>query len=275
MKTLQIRAGASFRLTTTQPTAAVFLIRPERRIPQRTVWETWQSDPGVPYHDYVDQSGNTCRRLVLPTGSFELKYDVLVETSPFEDPVDTEAIAHDVSTVPDDALVYLLPSRYCLSDLLFDRAQELFGWTIPGWQRVQTISDWVHNNINFAYGSSNPTTTALDVLTNGWGVCRDFAHVMVTFCRALNIPARYVFGYLADIDVPPPDSPMDFCAWCEVYLGGRWWTFDPRNNQRRKGRVAIARGRDALDVAMLTTFGTVQLDEMVVVADPATADSPV
>jgi len=161
-----------------------------------------------------------------------------------------------------------MPSRYCLSDVLFPRAQELFGLTPPGWARVQAICDWVHTNIRFSYGTSTPATTALDVLANGIGVCRDFTHLAIAFCRALNIPARYAFGYLPDIDVPPATAPMDFCAWFEVYLGGRWYVFDARNNERRKGRVTIARGRDALDVAMLTTFGMVTLASMIVRADP-------
>jgi transglutaminase-like putative cysteine protease len=146
-------------------------------------------------------------------------------------------------------------------------AWQLFGTMEPGWARVQAICDWVHSNIRFQYGSSNSLTTAADVCAQGIGVCRDFAHLAVTFCRALHIPARYVFGYLPDIGVPPPDDPMDFCAWIEVYLAGRWWTFDPRNNEPRVGRVLIGRGRDALDVAMVTTFGSPRLAQMTVWAD--------
>jgi transglutaminase-like putative cysteine protease len=268
MKALQVRAGANFTMVANQPTAAVFVVRPEQRIPQRVLWESWETEPFLPYRDYVDPAGNRCRRLTLPAGRFELAYDVLAETTPHVDESDTSAVEHHISDVPDEALVYTLPSRFCLSDLLFDRAWQLFGGIAPGWGRVQAISDWVHDNINFAYGSSTGTTTALDVLNAGYGVCRDFAHVMIAFCRALNIPTRYAFGYLPDIDVPPPYTTMDFCAWCEVYLGGRWWVFDPRNNQRRKGRITIARGRDALDVAMVTTFGQVGLEEMTVHADP-------
>jgi len=150
-------------------------------------------------------------------------------------------------------------------------AWELFGATEPGGARVQAICDWVHDNIAFQYGTSNPLTTAVDVLEQRKGVCRDLAHVAITFCRALNIPARYVFGYLPDIYVPPNPAPMDFAAWMEVYLGDRWWTFDPRNNERRVGRVLIGRGRDALDVAMLTTFGPAVFRSMAVWADPDSA----
>ena len=152
-------------------------------------------------------------------------------------------------------------------------AWQLFGGIDSGWGRVQAICDWVHGNIRFQYGTSNSLTTAADVCSAGVGVCRDFAHLAVTFCRALNIPARYVFGYLPDIGVPPPDAPMDFCAWMEVYLGGRWWTFDPRNNQPRIGRVLVGRGRDALDVAMLTTYGSPRLKKMTVWADETASSS--
>jgi transglutaminase-like putative cysteine protease len=146
-------------------------------------------------------------------------------------------------------------------------AWELFGHTDLGWRRVQAICDWVHENITFQYGASNPLTTAVDVFKSRKGVCRDFAHLAVTFCRAMNIPARYVFGYLPDLYVPLPPEPMDFAAWMEVWLGDRWWTFDPRNNTRRVGRVLIGRGRDALDVAMLTTFGPAEFRSMTVWAD--------
>jgi transglutaminase-like putative cysteine protease len=178
---------------------------------------------------------------------------------------DAPQLAPDV--LPDDVLLYTLPSRYCLSDMLADVAWQHFGTTDPGWGRVQAICDFVHARINFAYGSSLPTTTAVDVYQNATGVCRDFAHLAIAFCRAMNIPARYVFGYLPDIDVPPPYATMDFCAWFEAFLGGTWYTFDARNNERRRGRAVIGRGRDALDVAMVTTYGPAQLHEMLVRAD--------
>jgi transglutaminase-like putative cysteine protease len=173
--------------------------------------------------------------------------------------------------MPGDLLHFTLPSRYCLSDELMGMAWELFGQTEPGARRVQAICDWVHDNIKFKYGTSNPLTTAADVLRDRIGVCRDLTHVAVSFCRAMNIPARYVFGYLPDLYVPPDPSPMDFAAWMEVWLGDRWWTFDPRNNTRRVGRVLIGRGRDALDVAMITTFGPAKFSSMTVWADRAVA----
>jgi len=198
----------------------------------------------------------------------------MIEVSGQADEVAPDAVQLPVEELPDEALLYTLPSRFCLSDTLSDMAWQLFGTIEPGWARVQAICDWVHGNIRFQYGSSNSLTTAADVCAQGVGVCRDFAHLAVTFCRALNIPARYVFGYLPDIGVPPPDAPMDFCAWMEVYLAGRWWTFDPRNNEPRIGRVLIGRGRDALDVAMVTTYGSPRLAQMTVWADAAPLAPP-
>jgi len=177
--------------------------------------------------------------------------------------------------LPDEALVYTLPSRFCPSQEIANDAWSLFGSIRPGWSRVQAICDWVHTNIRFQYGTSTPLTTALDIYEQGVGVCRDFTQLAITFCRAMNIPTRYVFGYIPDIGVPLPDDPMDFCAWMEVYLSGRWWTFDPRNNTPRVGRVLIGRGRDALDVAMVTSYGSPLLQQMIVWADEATADGTV
>jgi transglutaminase-like putative cysteine protease len=162
-----------------------------------------------------------------------------------------------------------LPSRYCLPDVLGDEAWSRFGDLTPGYRRVQAICDYVHNHLTFQYGSSTALSSAADVNRTRMGVCRDFTHLAVSFCRALNIPVRYVFGYLPDLDVPPDPAPMDFAAWMEVWLGDRWWTFDPRNNSRRKGRIVIGRGRDASDVAMATTFGGPLLESMVVQAEEA------
>jgi transglutaminase-like putative cysteine protease len=264
---LRVRVGCEFAYRAGQPTPAVFLVRPEAEADHRVLEEHWSTTPDLEFSDYRDLYGNVCRRLTLPEGGFHLNYDALVATPDEPDQVALDAEQFPASELPDDVLVYTLPSRYCLSDVLSERAWELFGNLAPGWGRVQQICDWVHDHVQFAYGTSTRVTTALDVYERGVGVCRDFTHLGITFCRALNIPARYVFGYIPDIDVPPPDSPMDFCAWFEAYLGGRWWTFDPRNNQRRKGRVPIARGRDALDVAMVTTYGAPILEKMVVWAD--------
>jgi transglutaminase-like putative cysteine protease len=222
-------------------------------------------------HTYHDSYGNRCQRILLPIGEHILYYDAVVQVTDDWDEVAFDASQMPVEDLPDDVLLYTLPSRFCLSDVLSDTAWHLFGNTQPGWARVQAICDWVHTAIRFQYGTSTPFTTAVDVYEQRVGVCRDFAHLAVTFCRALNIPTRYVFGYLPDIGVPPSDDPMDFCAWIEVYLGGRWWTFDPRNNTPRVGRVLIGRGRDALDVAMVTTYGSPTLKQMTVWADEVVA----
>ena len=264
---MNVDVGCTFDYETDAVTPAVVLVRPFSAERQRVLEERWIADPDMPFHDYVDIYGNVCRRINLGPGRTKFAYDATVVVSGDLDAYVPDARQLPVQELPDDVLLYTLPSRYCLSDVLSDRAWELFGATAPGWTRVQAISDFVHGHVTFGYGSSTPDTTAVDVYERAAGVCRDFAHLTIAFARAMNVPARYVFGYLPDIDVPPPDAPMDFCAWLEVYLDGSWWTFDPRNNQRRKGRVVIARGRDALDVAMVTTYGGAILHEMVVRAD--------
>jgi transglutaminase-like putative cysteine protease len=263
---LAVRVGCEFVYDVDVPTPAVLLVRPDPR-ECRVRSEEWTTDPRAPHHDYRDMYGNVCRRFTFAPGRTRLRYDATVDVLPTPADTDEEAVELPVQRLPDEALVFTLPSRYCLSDELSDRAWQLFGGVAPGWGRVQAICDWVHENIRFQYGTSRPDTTAAHVLEAGTGVCRDFAHLAITFCRALNIPARYAFGYLPDIGVPPPDAPMDFCAWMEVYLGHRWWTFDPRNNQRRIGHIVIARGRDALDCAMVTTYGAARLETMTVWAD--------
>src|SRR5207253_2431417 len=220
------------------------------------VTETWSTQTPVPVDEYADFYGNPVKRLLMPEGPLGLRYDAVVSVPDEPDPDGRAAPQLTIDDIPGELLHFTLPSRYCLSDQLMGMAWDLFGQTDAGGARVQAVCDWVHDNIKFQYGTSNPMTTAVDVLEQRKGVCRDLAHLAITFCRALNIPARYVFGYLPDLYVPPPDSPMDFAAWMEVYLGDRWWTFDPRNNMRRVGRVLIGRGRDALDVAMLTTVGS-------------------
>ncbi len=264
---LRIGVGCDFHYHVDAPTPAIFMVRPAANAEQLIVDESWVVEPHVPFHDYVDMYGNTCRRLVLPTGKSTIRYRANVDVADEIDPYVPDAPQCTAEELPDEVLVYTLPSRYCLSDVLGDQAWSLFGGTPPGWARVQAICDYVNGHLRFSYGTSTPTTTALDAFENQVGVCRDFAHLAVTFCRAMNIPARYAFGYLPDLDVPPPDAPMDFCAWFEAYLDGTWYTFDPRNNERRRGRAVIAHGRDALDVAMVTTYGRAQLEDMVVIAD--------
>ncbi len=266
-KTITLRVGCEFKYDVSAPTVATVQVRPRSDARHQLVTETWSTQPAVPIDEYADYYGNPVKRLVMPPGELTLRYDAVVVAPDQPDLDGSTAPQLPVDEIPGELLHYTLPSRYCLSDQLMGMAWELFGQTEPTGARVQAVCDWVHDNIKFQYGTSNPLTTAIDVLEQRKGVCRDLAHLAITFCRALNIPTRYVFGYLPDIYVPPPDSPMDFAAWMEVYLGDRWWTFDPRNNMRRVGRVLIGRGRDALDVAMLTTFGAAQFRSMVVWAD--------
>lgn len=262
-----MRVGCEFRYDVSAPTAATVQVRPRSDSTHRLITETWATTPAVPVDEYTDHYGNPVKRFVMPQGGLVLRYDAAVAV-PDEPDADAGGAGQlSVEDVPGELLHYTLPSRYCLSDRLMGMAWELFGQTDPGGRRVQAVCDWVHDNITFEYGASHPMTTAVDVLEQRKGVCRDFAHLAITFCRALNIPARYVFGYLPDLYVAPPDHPMDFAAWMEVYLGDRWWTFDPRNNARRVGRVLIGRGRDALDVAMVTTFGPAAFRSMTVWAD--------
>lgn len=231
----------------------------------------WDNRPPAATSRFIDSFGNLCRRVNLPEGETTLRYTAVVDLAGEPDPVVSAAREIPPSQLPDDTLQFTLPSRLCPSDAMGDVAWELFGGTEPGWGRVAAICDWVHDHVSFGYGTSTPVSTARDVYLSGRGVCRDYAQLALTFCRALNIPARYTFGYLPDIGVPPPDHPMDFCAWMEVFLGDRWWTFDPRNNQPRVGRVLIGRGRDALDVAMVTSYGGLELVSMKVWADEVSA----
>ena len=260
-----VRVGCQFEYETEVETPSLWQVRPQPGGAHRMVTETW--DPPSPARTYFDAYGNGCDRLTLPVGSSVLRYDATVEVSSSYDDADKGAAAVSVEELPDEAFVYLLPSRFCWPDMLQDAAWELFGSTEPGWERVQAVCDWIHENIRYEVDASTPVTTAHDVWNARVGVCRDFTQLGIALCRALNIPARYVAGYLPDIGVTPPDLPMDFCSWFEVWLDGRWWTFDPRNNEPRIGRVVIARGRDALDAAMVTTWGPADLRVMTVWAD--------
>jgi transglutaminase-like putative cysteine protease len=268
-KSINLRVGCEFNYDVSGPTVATVQVRPRSDARHQLVTETWATQPPVPIDEYSDLYGNPIKRLVMPQGDLLLRYDAVVAVPDEPDPDPSGASQLPINDIPGEVLHFTLPSRYCLSDELMGMAWELFGQTAPGVARVQAICDWVHDNITFQYGASNPLTTAVDVLEQRKGVCRDLAHLAITFCRALNIPARYVFGYLPDLYVPVNPAPMDFAAWMEVYLSDRWWTFDPRNNERRVGRVLIGRGRDALDVAMLTTFGPAAFRSMTVWADSA------
>lgn len=264
---MKIAIGCRFRFDVATPTHAVVLVEPHVDEEWRISDARFGITPEVPTTVYGDLFGNRCRRLTLPPGSVDLEFAATADAARVPDDLDPSAPELSPADLPDDALVFLLPSRYCQSDQVADAAFAQFGAMPPGWERVEAITQWVHGRIGFDYGAASPATTAVDVLRDGHGVCRDFAHLAIALCRALNIPARYVFGYLPDIGVPAPDAPMDFCAWMEAYIGDRWYTFDPRNNQHRIGRTVIGRGRDAADVAMVTTFGAVELVSMTVVAE--------
>lgn len=266
---MRVRVGCEFGYKAVGPTPTIWQVRPRPEGPHKQVSHSWETTPAVPMTSYVDVYGNLCDRLTLPEGPTSIRFDAVMEVPDGVDDVDFGAPQLPIEELPDDTLVFLLPSRFCLSDVLYDTAWELFGATAPGYPRAQAVSDWVHGHVSFDTNISTPTTTAVDVFESSAGVCRDFAQLGVTFLRALNIPTRYVFGYLPDIGVPDPGVPMDFCAWLEVYLGGRWFTLDPRNNVPRTGRVVIGRGRDALDVAMVTSYGGAVLETMTVWADEA------
>ena len=222
--------------------------------------------PAAPVDMYRDSFGNICTRFVAPAGQLRLYNSTLIEDSGEPDQVNPAALQAPVQDLPSEVLRYLLASRYCEVDQLLNTAGELFGTTQPGWPRVQAICDWVHANITFGYNFASSTKTARDLYADRRGVCRDFQHLAITFCRCMNIPARYATGYLGDIGIPFT-PPMDFSAWFEAYLEGRWWTFDARNNRPRIGRVLMAIGRDAADVAITTSFGTAWLKSFTVVTD--------
>jgi transglutaminase-like putative cysteine protease len=265
--TVRLRVGCEFEWEAEGPVPMLMLVGVRQDEAHRTLDESRSAEPDLPIRDYVDPSGNRFWRLQLPGGPTTLRYDATVEVSGEPDAVHPQAPLTPVADLPDETLLYTLPSRYVESDRLVETAWELFGHTEPAWPRVQAVCDWVHRHIRYEAGSSGPTTTAMDVYNARSGVCRDFAQLAVAFCRALNIPARYTFGYLPDIAVEPPDVAMDFHAWFEAFLAGSWHSFDARHNRPRIGRVVVGRGRDAVDVALSTAYGAALLKRMTVWAD--------
>ncbi|HUB20425.1 MAG TPA: transglutaminase family protein [Acidobacteriaceae bacterium] len=263
-----LRLGYDMQFDIPEPVACVAQLRVHTsraaglREPDRV-----RVEPEVAIEEYSDSFGNLCTRFLAPPGTLRLKDDFLFEDSGLPDASSPGAVAHPIAELPCEVLRFLLPSRYCEVDSLAAAAFDLFGNTTPGWQRVQAICNWVHARVAFGYAFARPTKTALDVFTERQGVCRDFQHLAITFCRCLGIPARYVAGYLGDIGVPVADTPMDFSAWFEVYLENRWWTFDARHNLPRIGRVLLATGRDAADVAFFTSFGTANLKSFLVISE--------
>lgn len=251
-----IRAGYDITYRFTQPTPMILALNIHySRASDLLRPDTMTTDPYVPLTAYRDGFGNWCTRLVAQPGSLRITADALVRDSGVPEPAVSDVFQHEVQDLPEDVLVYLLASRYCESDQLSQTAWQLFGHTPLGWPRVQAVCDYVHRHLTFGYSYANQYRTAAQAFQERRGVCRDYAHLAIAFCRALNIPARYCTSYLGDIGVPPVDEPMDFSASFEAYLGGRWYSFDPRNNARRIGRILIAYGRDAADVAISTAFG--------------------
>jgi transglutaminase-like putative cysteine protease len=265
---MKIRAGYEITYESPQPTPMILQLSVHpSRVPTLLSWDRINFEPQLPVNSYHDSFGNFCHVITAPKGRVTMSADFVVHDSGENDPVVPHAGQHALSELPVETLVFLLGSRYCETDRLSNIAWSLFGTVPKGWPLVQAICDYVHNHIKFGYEHASPTKTAWDAYNERRGVCRDYAHLAVAFCRCMNIPARYCTGYLGDIGMLPPYGPMDFAAWFEAYLGGQWYTFDPRNNMPRIGRILMARGRDATDVAIVTSFGPCTMTNFKVVTD--------
>jgi transglutaminase-like putative cysteine protease len=262
---LALTVGCRFGLSSSQASEAILQVAPLPQTGLAIESERWETT--AEHHGYLDRHGNRCERFSLPAGDSALAYEATVLIPRPADRIARGTPETPIAMLPEATLGYIMPSRFCLPDELGHEAWQLFGELAPGWDRVQAIVDYVHNHLEFMPGSSNPWTTAADVYRAAQGVCRDFAHLAITFCRALNIPARYVFGYLPDPEGLLQEEQMDFAAWFEVYLDGSWHTFDARNNRPMTGRVVVGRGRDAVDVALITSFGPLTLTGFEVHAD--------
>jgi len=265
---MKIRVGYEISYECQQPVPMLLMLSlhpsrmPDLLTPHRIAF-----DPPVAASDYRDLFGNICTRIVAPAGRLSMSFDATVTDPGTPDPAATGAVQHPIEELPEETLVFLLGSRYCETDRLSETAWALFGHIPPGWGRAKAICDFVNDHLIFGYQHARSTKTAWDAFMEQNGVCRDFAHLAIAFCRCMNIPARYCTGYLGDIGVPPADAPMDFSGWFEAYLGGHWYIFDARHNEPRIGRILIARGRDATDVALSTSFGPSTLTSFKVVTD--------
>jgi transglutaminase-like putative cysteine protease len=267
---MQLRLGYELNYSFPQSTPMILALSIHySRVSDIIIPDYLTTNPSVPIGGYRDLFGNWCTRLVAPGGRIRIRTDALIRDTGQPDQVFPDAQQHAVQDLPEETLVFLLGSRYCETDLLSQAAWDMFGHCRPGWARVQTICDYVHHRIRFDYNRARATRTAWEAWNEGTGVCRDYAHLAIAFCRCLNIPARYCTGYLGDVGTPPPYPPGDFAAWFEAYLGGGWHIFDARNNVPRIGRVLLARGRDASDVAIATTFGPNTLESFKVWTDEA------
>jgi transglutaminase-like putative cysteine protease len=265
-----VQIGVGYELTYEVPQATPMLLTVHihySRASDIVVPDHLVTVPSVPVTGYRDSFGNWISRIVAPAGQIRLSSRAIVNDTGRPDPVWPDAMQHAVQDLPEETLLFLLGSRYCETDHLSEIAWGLFSGSPPGWGRVQAICDFVHHHLTFGYEHARPTKTAWEAYQERTGVCRDFAHLAVTFCRCMNIPARYCTGYLGDIGIPAMDAPMDFSGWFEAYLGGQWHIFDARFNTPRIGRVLMAHGRDAADVAIATTFGPNTLTNFKVLAD--------
>ena len=264
---MYIRIGHEIVIDSKPDTVLILALSPHSSVDDRIIGSaSVQLDRDVPLETFLDSFGNRLTRLRVPEGRLKIWSDCIVSDDGKPDPYDWNSQQHDVANLPVETLQFLTASRYCDSDILAPEALRIFGATPPGWARVQAICNHVHNHLTFGYGFGRSTKTASDAQREKTGVCRDYAHLAIAFCRAMNIPARYASGYLGDIGVPY-SGPGDFCAWFEAYLGGRWYTFDARYNEPRIGRVLMVRGRDAADCAIITSFGAYDLKEFRVWTD--------
>jgi transglutaminase-like putative cysteine protease len=263
-----IRAGYDIGFTSEQavPMLANLSVHASRNKDLRTAQRIFTT-PDVPLYDYVDSFGNICTRLTMPAGGITISCGFVIEDAFEPDAIAPDARQAVLADLPDEVLIYLLASRYCETDRMTSIAWDLFGRVPQGWSLVAAIMDYVHERIRFDYMAARSTKTAFDVFHEQVGVCRDYAHLAITLCRCMNIPARYCTGYMGDMDLPALEGDMDFSAWCEVWLGGRWYVFDARHNRPRRGRILMARGRDAADAALTTTFGPVTLSRFDIYTD--------
>jgi transglutaminase-like putative cysteine protease len=270
-----IRVGCEIQFAFPEPTAVILMLSlHSTRAATIRKHECLQVEPSVPLFEFYDMNGNRCGRTVVPSGLVTFRNDAIVEDCGLPDLQAPNALQVNVQDLPQEVLQFLLPSRYCEVDSeLKDTAWRLFANSQPGWPRVQAVCNFVHRHIRFDYQQARSNRTAHEVYRERVGVCRDYMHLAITFCRSLNVPARYCTGYLGDIGVPLAPYPMDFSAWFEAFLGGQWYAFDARNNVPRIGRVLMARGRDAADVAITTTFGVNQLQSFRVWTDEVAAAS--
>jgi transglutaminase-like putative cysteine protease len=270
--TTRVKVGYELVYECVQPTPMILLLRIHpSMVTSPVVPDPIATTPFVPISTFRDGFGNICTRIVAPPGPIRMSTDAIIRCSAEPDKVAASARQVPVQSLPEETLMFLLGSRYCETDRLSQAAWDLFGKTSEGWARVQAICDYVHRHITFGYEHASSMKSALEAFQQGKGVCRDYAHLAIAFCRCMNIPARYCTGYLSDIGVPPPHSPMDFAGWFEAYLDGQWYTFDPRNNEPRVGRILIARGRDASDAAISSTFGPNTLKQFKIWTDEVSA----